>query len=395
MTLRFGDVPRLGLTGMRSRPGRTVLTALGIAIGIAALVSVVGISYSSRADLLAELDRLGTNLLQVRAGQDVFGEDAELPEEAPDMVRRVGPVEQAAAVAHVSATVRRTDRISELETGAISVMAAEVDLLDTLGATVQTGRWLDDGLSDTPTVVLGATAARRLGITSLTGSPLVWIGDQWFAVVGILDPVPLLGSLDSSVFIGGDAAATLCSTGTARSRRSSCGPRRRSVDDVRDVLAATVNPLAPNEVEVSRPTDALEARVGRRSRAHGAPARARRGRAARRRHRHRQRDGHLGARTPFRDRGAAGDRRDPPPHPAAVPDRGGDPRLDRWRRWRTSRLGRSRPATHGPRTSRSRCRRSRSRAAWARRSSSGCWPACSPPAAPPASPPPKPSACEP
>ncbi|HWM21762.1 MAG TPA: ABC transporter permease, partial [Ilumatobacteraceae bacterium] len=88
MTLRFGDVPRLGLTGMRSRPGRTVLTALGIAIGIAALVSVVGISYSSRADLLAELDRLGTNLLQVRAGQDFFGEDAELPEEAPDMVRR-------------------------------------------------------------------------------------------------------------------------------------------------------------------------------------------------------------------------------------------------------------------------------------------------------------------
>ena len=91
MTLRFGDVPRLGLTGMRSRPGRTVLTALGIAIGIAALVSVVGISASSRADLLAELDRLGTNLLQVRAGQDVFGEDADLPEEAPDMVRRVGP----------------------------------------------------------------------------------------------------------------------------------------------------------------------------------------------------------------------------------------------------------------------------------------------------------------
>ena len=155
MTLRFGDVPRLGLTGMRSRPGRTVLTALGIAIGIAALVSVIGISYSSRADLLAELDRLGTNLLQVRAGQDVFGEDADLPEEAPDMVRRVGPVEQAAAVANVSATVRRTDQISELETGAISVMTAEVDLLDTLGATVQTGRWLDEGLSDTPTVVLG------------------------------------------------------------------------------------------------------------------------------------------------------------------------------------------------------------------------------------------------
>ncbi len=138
-------------------------------------------------------------------------------------------------------------------------MTAEVDLLDTLGATVQTGRWLDDGLSDTPTVVLGATAARRLGITSLTGSPLVWIGDQWFAVVGILDPVPLLGSLDSSVFIGGDAATTLLDWDGKVSTIFVRTPPK-SVNAVRDVLAATVNPLAPNEVEVSRPTDALEAR---------------------------------------------------------------------------------------------------------------------------------------
>jgi putative ABC transport system permease protein len=259
MALRLGDVPRLGMTGMRSRPGRTVLTALGIAIGIAALVSVVGISYSSRADLLAELDRLGTNLLQVRAGQDVFGEDAVLPEEAPDMVRRIGPVEQAAAVAHVSATVRRTDHISELETGAITVMAAEIDLLDTLGATVQQGRWLDEQLPHTPTVVLGATAARRLGITALAGSPLVWIGDQWFAVVGILDPVPLLDSLDSSAFVGGVAAESLLDWDGKVSAIFVRTPPSW-VDDVRDVLAATVNPVAPNEVEVSRPTDALKAR---------------------------------------------------------------------------------------------------------------------------------------
>jgi putative ABC transport system permease protein len=259
MGLRTSDVPRLGMTGMRTRPGRTILTALGIAIGIAALVSVVGISTSSRADLLAELDQLGTNLLQVRAGQDLFGESAVMPEEAPDMVRRIGPVEQAAAVAQVSATVRRSDRISELETGAITMMTAELDLLDTLGATVKDGRWLDEGTSHTPTVVLGSTAARRLGITSLTGSPLVWIGDRWFAVVGILDPIPLLANLDSAAFVGGAAAESLLewdgevSTIYVRTPPS-------TVERVRDVLAATVNPLAPNEVEVSRPTDALAAR---------------------------------------------------------------------------------------------------------------------------------------
>ncbi|HEX4980286.1 MAG TPA: ABC transporter permease [Ilumatobacteraceae bacterium] len=244
---------------MRSRPGRTVLTALGIAIGIAALVAVVGISTSSRADLLAELDQLGTNLLQVRAGQDLFGEAAVLPEEAPGMVRRIGPVERTAAVAQLSAAVRRSDHIDELETGAISMMTAELDLLDTLGATVREGRWLDAGTSHTPTVVLGSTAARRLGITSLTGSPLVWIGDQWFAVIGILDPVPLLANLDSSAFVGAAAAEDLLGWDGKVSTLYVRTPPS-SVDDVRSVLAATVNPLAPNEVEVSRPTDALAAR---------------------------------------------------------------------------------------------------------------------------------------
>lgn len=260
MALRLRDVPRLGATGIRSRPGRTVLTALGIAIGIAALVSVVGISYSSRADLLAELDRLGTNLLQVRPGQDFFGEAAVLPEDAPAMVRRIGPVDQAAAVAGVQATVRRTDQVSALETGAISVLAAELDLLDTVGATVQTGRWLDEGTSRTPTVVLGSTAARRLGITSLRGSPLVWIGDQWFAVVGVLDPVPLLSNLDASVFVGTGAAEDLLGWDGEVSTIYVRTPPA-SVEAVRDVLPATTNPAAPNEVEVSRPSDALAART--------------------------------------------------------------------------------------------------------------------------------------
>jgi putative ABC transport system permease protein len=261
VSLRAMDLARTGTIGLRARPVRTMLTAIGISIGIAALVGVVGISASSKADLLAELDKLGTNLLQVRAGQSIFGDASRLPDEATAMVRRIGPVEDAAATATVSgATVRRTDHIDEAETGGIAVVAADLELLETVAGTIDLGRWHDAATAQAPAVVLGATTAERLGIDSLEGSPIVWIGDRWWAVIGILDEVPLLGSLDATALIGFPAAERwfdhdgTVSTLYVRARED-------RVTEVRDVLAATANPAAPNEVEVSRPSDALEAKA--------------------------------------------------------------------------------------------------------------------------------------
>ena len=259
-TLRPIDVVRVGVGSLGARAARTVLTALGIAIGIAALVSVVGISSSSRADLLAQLDRFGTNLLEVRAGNSVFGEAATLPKEAPSMIRRIGPVDDVSAVAGLSATVRRTDLIPAAETGGIAVDAATTSLLTTVGGTLAHGRFLDSSTQGLPAVVLGSTAARRLGIESLAGSPMVWIGDRWWAVIGILDPVPLLASLDSAAMVGFDAARDLLGhDGKVSSIYVRMEPK--SVEAVRAVLAATTNPTAPNEVSISRPSDALKARA--------------------------------------------------------------------------------------------------------------------------------------
>lgn len=259
-TLRPTDVLRVGVGSLGARAARTVLTSLGIAIGIAALVAVVGISASSRADLLAELDRFGTNLLEVRAGQTMFGEGSRLPDDAPSMIRRIGPVDGASSVASLAATVRRTDLVPPSETGGIVVEAASTSLLGTLGGTVSHGRFLDAATERLPAVVLGSTAAKRLGIDSLRGSPVVWIGDRWWAVVGILDPVPLLSSFDSSAFVGFPAAHDLLGHDDTV---SSIFVRidQHSVEQVRGVLAATANPVAPNEVEVSRPSDALKARA--------------------------------------------------------------------------------------------------------------------------------------
>jgi putative ABC transport system permease protein len=237
-----------------------VLTALGVAIGIGAMVSVVGISASSRADVLSQLDRLGTNLLAVSPGRTVFGQDTQLPVEAQAMIRRIAPVQSAAATRTVSTTVRRNDLVDKEETGGIAVVATEPQLLATVGGTMHTGRFLNAATERYPAVVLGATAARRLGIASLDGEPLVDIGGHWFEVVGILDPVPLGPDIDRSALIGYDVAKTLFgiddSASTVRVRTDP-----KQVEAVQAVLAATANPQAPGNVTVTRPSDALAARA--------------------------------------------------------------------------------------------------------------------------------------
>jgi len=258
--LRPGDVLGLGAVGLRTRRLRTALTAVGIAIGIAAMVAVLGISASSRADLLAELDELGTNLLEVTPGQSFFGDSSKLPVDAPAMVRRIGPVESAAATATVTASVRRTDFISPLETGGISVLAAEPNLLSTLDGTLSSGTFLNAATDRYPTVVLGADTARTLGISSVAGSPRVYLGGQWFTVVGILDPLPLAPTIDRAALIGFPIAEAMFGIdGSASTLYVRTTPAQ--VDAVRAVLPATANPAAPTEVRVTRPSDALEARA--------------------------------------------------------------------------------------------------------------------------------------
>jgi putative ABC transport system permease protein len=256
--LRPGDLVRVGGAGLRARPLRVFLSALGIAIGIAAMISVVGISTSSRADLDRTLAKLGTNLLTVGPGQTLFGKDSHLPNEAIGMIRRIGPVTSVSATAKVDANVYRNDHIAAGETGSISVKAARVDLPGTVGSTMASGTWLNDATSRYPAVVLGWQAADRLGIAAAGPEVQVWLGQRWFTVIGILNQVPLAPELDSAALIGWPAA------------RSSLGfdgypttvytrTRPDAVPDVAAVLAATANPQNPNEVKVSRPSDALAA----------------------------------------------------------------------------------------------------------------------------------------
>ena len=257
--LGFGDVLRVGAAGLRARPARVILSALGIAIGIATMVAVIGISSSSREELLRQLDRLGTNLLTVTAGQTVFGDEAKLPGNAAAMVARIGPVLTASATGAVKdVTVRRTDHISAAVTGGIVVQAADLNLLGTLEGTVARGTWLNAATARLPAVVLGSKSAERLGVTR--PGVQVWLGERWFTVIGVLDPMPLAEEIDRSALVGFPAAERYLGFDghpTTIYERST----EESVEGVRAVLPRTVNPENPEEVEVSRPSDALAARA--------------------------------------------------------------------------------------------------------------------------------------
>jgi putative ABC transport system permease protein len=253
--LGLADIARIAVDGLRARPLRAVLSALGIAIGIAAMVAVLGISASSRAELDATLDRLGTNLLTAGPGRDLFGDDSELPFEAVAMVDRIGPVEEASATGSVDGWVYRTQLTPPGQTGGIAVLAAELDLPETVGATVGSGTWLNAATAEYPAVVLGSDAARLLGVAP---GMQVWLSDHWFTVVGVLEPAPLAGELDSAALVGWPVAQRLLGFDgrpTTIYERS----REDAVDAVAAVLAATVNPENPDEVDVSRPSDALAA----------------------------------------------------------------------------------------------------------------------------------------
>jgi len=90
--LPVADLTRLATYGLRRRKLRAALSAMGIAIGVAAVVAVLGLSTSSQAGLLAQIDQLGTNLLTVTNGKTLTGDTAELPTQAPGMIARIGPV---------------------------------------------------------------------------------------------------------------------------------------------------------------------------------------------------------------------------------------------------------------------------------------------------------------
>ncbi len=268
--LRLRDWLRVASAGLRARPLRAALSALGIAIGTAAIVAVLGLSASSQAGLLAEIDRLGTNMLTVEAGQSLTGGEAKLPLEAPARIAHLGDVQLLAHTGLMKeAKVYRSSMIAVGNSGGLEVRATSLNLPSVLKTGVARGDWLNGGTARMPVAVLGSAAAQRLGIHRIHRDQRIWLGGQWFNVAGILKPSPLEPDIDSSALIGYRAARTYLGYLSLVGGEERAGPpssiyvRAATGHEaaVQSRLAQTANPEAANEVNVSQPSDALTARA--------------------------------------------------------------------------------------------------------------------------------------
>jgi putative ABC transport system permease protein len=259
--LRPGDLAGLAGVGLRTRKLRASLSALGIAIGVAAIVAVLGLARSSQAGLLAEIGKLGTNLLTVTNGQNFAGSTAELPEAAPGMVAEmqgVTAVQYTGAVSSVNAY--RSPYIPSINTNALSVDASSLGLPAVVGTSVAQGTYLNAATANEPVAVLGYAAAQRLGIDRILPGEKIWVGGMWFYVVGILNSATLAPEIDSSILIGFSAAEKYFGFDGHPSELY-VRAQNSQVNAVYNLLAAQANPENPNQVNVSQPSQALTAQA--------------------------------------------------------------------------------------------------------------------------------------
>jgi putative ABC transport system permease protein len=267
--LPISDLARLSVVGLRTRKLRAGLSALGIAIGVAAIVAVLGLSASSQAGLLDEINQLGTNLLSVSDGQSLTGATAELPTRAPSMIGRISGVQEVQSTGAVSgANAYRNPYMPAAATNGLTVQAASLQLLPAIATTIVQGRYLNAATAEEPVAVLGAATAQLLGINRIHAGERIWVGGQWFYLVGILKPAVLAPAIDTSVLVGYPAAEKYLGFDGHPSTIYLRAATDR-VDSVDSLLAATANPQSPSQVDVSQPSDALVAQADAKSALNG------------------------------------------------------------------------------------------------------------------------------
>jgi putative ABC transport system permease protein len=226
---------------------------------------VLSITRSSQAELLAQIDLLGTDLLTVVNGRSFEGQEAVLPAAASRMLGRVDGVRQVAPTAQLeAASVYRTDKVPAVLSGGLAVRACDPALLAALDGRLRQGTFINPATVRYPATVLGYQAAKGLGLATLGQPTRIWLGGHWFTVVGILDPLPLAPEIDRSALVGFPVARRLLGYDGHPSRIYLRTDTERTAA-VAALLPATADPVHPEEVRASRPSDALTARVAAKS----------------------------------------------------------------------------------------------------------------------------------
>jgi macrolide transport system ATP-binding/permease protein len=198
------------LAGMFARPGRMMLTVLGVVIGLTALVATIGLTRTANNRIISRFDKIAATELFIspRPGMTGIMDAKAIPWDAPERLTRLNGVVAAGTMSEVdtrNALISATPVKDPLNQTAfkMSVHAASPTLFRAVRAELQAGREFDAGHSERGdrVVILGPDAAKRLGIHNIEQQPAIYIGDELYAVMGILADVARKPELLSSVII--------------------------------------------------------------------------------------------------------------------------------------------------------------------------------------------------
>jgi putative ABC transport system permease protein len=252
MALR--DLVDESLAGVTARPARLALTTLGTVLGIAALVTTIGVGQTASGQIAERFDEAAATRVVVEADSRSFGEEQDvaltrLPWDSPERAMRLAGVESAGSYTRVGTGGQvsggpATDPAGEGRFD-VPISAVSPGLFDAVRAQLATGRLFDSGHDERAdqVAVLGTYAAERLGVNRVDSQPSVFIGERAFTVIGILDSVAARAELQDAVIIP---------EGTARQMYGVTQPQAL---EIRTVLGAAqqVGRQAPIAVDPNNP----------------------------------------------------------------------------------------------------------------------------------------------
>lgn len=202
------------LAGVSARPGRLVLTLLGEALGLAALVATVGLAGTASAQVAESFDEAAARHVTVLPEKSRAEQGASIPADAEQRVGELEGVVAAGTLTRIDvADPVRSRPVTDpqaLPDPVLAIFAASTGLLDAVDAQVR-GRSFDHGHAERGDAValVGRTAAQRLGIADLQHGPAVFVGDRALTVVGIVDAVDKHGELIDGIVVPERAAERL------------------------------------------------------------------------------------------------------------------------------------------------------------------------------------------
>jgi ABC-type antimicrobial peptide transport system permease subunit len=267
---RLRDLVDESLAGVFARPARTALTTLGTVLGIASLVATLGISRTAGNQIVERFSELAATQVTVQprsgSGGNQAGGDAArrgtagvLPWEVEDRLDRLNGVVASGAVADIPnpGGIRTVPFIdpTTLSERTLPVFAASPGLFEAVRGHIAAGRWFDSGHVERKdrVAVLGIDIAEELGINRVDNLPGVFIGDDLFTVIGILDDAPRDRGLTGGLIIPSSTAAARFEV--TRPERVVIETELGAASLIATQAAIALNPNAPESLSVSAPRD--------------------------------------------------------------------------------------------------------------------------------------------